>query len=64
MSTLTKIIQSFLSAFKSQRDIEEAYLAESTDHYDLERRMRLIDNCGNDAARYLVYGKMLPWARG
>lgn len=60
MSKLIEIIKSFLPAFKSQHDIEEAFLSESIDVCDLERRMRLIDSDARDAARGLVYGTMMP----
>jgi hypothetical protein len=54
-----EIFKSFFPDFKSQHDIEEAFLSESTDVYDLERRMRLIDNAARDGARGLVYGTMM-----
>lgn len=60
MSNLIEIIKSFLPAFKSQHDIEEAFLSEASDVCDLERRMRLIDSDAREAARSLVYGTMMP----
>lgn len=59
MSILIEIFKSFFPDFKSQHDIEEGFLSESTDVYDLERRMRLIDNAARDGARGLVYGTMM-----
>lgn len=60
MSTLIEIIKSLIPAFKSQHDIDEAFLSESSDVCDLERRMRLIDSDARDGARSLVYGTMMP----
>jgi hypothetical protein len=60
MSKLIEIIKSFLPAFKSQHDIDEAFLSESSDACDLERRMRLIDNAARDSARSLVFGNLMP----
>lgn len=60
MSKLIEIIKSFLPAFKSQHDIEEAFLSESTDVCDLERRMRLIDNAEREGSRGLAFGNLMP----
>ncbi|MBV8620321.1 MAG: DUF3563 family protein [Curvibacter sp.] len=44
MSTLiAALIQALWPSFKSQQDIDEEYLAQSSDLYDLERRMREIE---------------------
>ncbi|MDI1244488.1 MAG: DUF3563 family protein [Rhodoferax sp.] len=60
MSRLIEIIKSFLPAFRSQHDIEEAFLSEASDVSDLERRMRLIDADTRESARGLLYGKLMP----
>jgi hypothetical protein len=60
MSKLIEIIKSFLPAFKSQHDMEEAFLSEASDVSDLERRMRLIDSDARESASGLVYGTMMP----
>lgn len=46
MSTLFTILKNLLPAVQSQRERDEAYLAASADLYDLERRMRDIDQRG------------------
>ncbi|HEY2927309.1 DUF3563 family protein, partial [Piscinibacter sp.] len=43
MSSFLKLIKSLIFGAPPQRDVDEAYLAESVDIYDLERRMREID---------------------
>ncbi len=60
MSKLIEIITSFIPVFKSQHDVEEAFLSEAADASDLERRMRLIDRDAREAARGLVYGTLMP----
>lgn len=59
MSKLIEIFKFFFPVFKSQHDIEEAFLSESTEIYDLERRMRLNDNAARYGACGLVYGTMM-----
>ncbi len=60
MSKLIELIKAFIPGFKSQHDIEVAFLAESSDVCDLERRMRLIDSDTRDGARGLLFGTMMP----
>jgi hypothetical protein len=43
MSSFTKLIQAFLPRTNAQPDRDEAYLNDSVDIYDLERRMVEID---------------------
>jgi len=43
MSSLIALLQSLLPNSRSQQERDEAYLAESIDIYDLERRMRALD---------------------
>jgi hypothetical protein len=44
MSNFTKLIQAFLPHARSQQERDEAYLNDSVDIYDLERRMVEIDH--------------------
>lgn len=54
MFALIEIIKSFFSGFiKSQHDLDETFLSESADRYDLERRLRLIDRDGLAGARHV-----------
>jgi len=46
MTSLLKFLKSLLPAVESQRDRDEAYMAGAVDIYDLERRMREIDERG------------------
>lgn len=46
MSSLLNLLKSLLPAVESQRDRDEAYMAGAVDIYDLERRMREIDERG------------------
>jgi Protein of unknown function (DUF3563) len=43
MSNFTKLIQAFLPRSNAQQERDEAYLNDSVDIYDLERRMVEID---------------------
>lgn len=56
MSTLRKFIQALLPSVPSPRETGEAYLAESVDIYDLERRMREIDARGRDRSEWPTVG--------
>ena len=49
MSSLLHFLNALLPSIESQHERDEAYLAESTDIYDLERRMRDIDDRGRGA---------------
>jgi hypothetical protein len=51
MSNLTELIKALLPSFKSQTDLDNAYLCESINVFDLERRMRAIDATRFDHAR-------------
>ena len=55
MIPLLHVLKSLFAGPRPQREIDEAYLAESVDIYDLERRMREIDERG----RSPVYGVSL-----
>jgi hypothetical protein len=60
MSKLIDLIKSLFPAFRSQHDIEEAFLSEASDVCDLERRMRLIDSDTRAGSRGLIYGTQMP----
>ncbi|MEO8312917.1 MAG: DUF3563 family protein [Caldimonas sp.] len=55
MSKLFGLIQAMLPAAEPQLARDEAYLAQSVDIYDLERRMREIDQRGRHAANDLTF---------
>ncbi len=46
MTTLLSILKSVLPSVESQSERDEAYMAAAVDIYDLERRMREIDERG------------------
>ena len=56
MSTFLSFLKSFFLGAPPQLEIDEAYLAGSTDIYDLERRMREIDLRGHNAAYGVTLG--------
>lgn len=56
MSKFIRLIKALALSAKSQKDLDNAYLSESTDVYDLERRMREIDLRGRSSARALSFG--------
>ena len=56
MSKFIRLIKALTLSAKSQKDLDNAYLSESTDVYDLERRMREVDLRGRSSARALTFG--------
>lgn len=46
MTSLLNLLKSLLPAIESQKERDEAYIAEAADLYDLERRMREVDARG------------------
>ena len=46
MKKLLNLLKSLLPAVESQKERDEAYMAAAVDLYDLERRMREIDERG------------------
>jgi hypothetical protein len=50
MSTLLKTLKSLLPSIESQNERDDAYLGASVDIYDLERRMREIEERGRHRA--------------
>jgi len=55
VSKLLGLIQAMLPEIEPQQDRDQAYLAQSVDIYDLERRMREIDQRGRSAASDLTF---------
>jgi hypothetical protein len=58
MSSILKLIKALASQFKSQKEIDDAYLAQASDVHDLERRMRDIEIRNRWASR----GQLPAWA--
>lgn len=52
MLPLFKFLQSLFARHPARSDGDEAYLSESVDIYDLERRMRSLD----DSRRHAMWG--------
>ena len=55
MFKVLQFIKALIPRIESQDARNEAYLAESVDIYDLERRMREIDQRGRDASPDLTF---------
>ena len=55
MSKFLGLIQAMLPQIEPQQARDQAYLAQSVDIYDLERRMREIDQRGRCAANDLTF---------
>jgi len=55
VSKLLGLIQAILPEIEAQQDRDQAYLAQSVDIYDLERRMREIDQRGRSTASDLTF---------
>jgi hypothetical protein len=55
VSKLLGLIQAMLPEIEPHQDRDQAYLAQSVDIYDLERRMREIDQRGRSAASDLTF---------
>lgn len=56
MTTLYTFLKTLLPAVESQQERDEAYLAGAVDIYDLERRMRDIDDRGRFAPAAVSVG--------
>lgn len=52
MSKIFSFIQSILPKRQQQQDRDDSYLAEAVDIYDLERRMRELDQRRRHSASY------------
>ena len=55
MSKVFELIKALMPRIEPQHLRDEAYLAESVDIYDLERRMREIDQRGRNASQDLIF---------
>ena len=55
MSKILGLLQAMLPEIEPQQSRDQAYLAQSVDIYDLERRMREIDHRGRVAANDLTF---------
>ena len=44
MSPIVQLIKAFVPHFPTQQELDEAYLSEATDIYDVERRIFEIDH--------------------
>jgi hypothetical protein len=60
MSRLIALIKALIPHFKSQSELDEAYLCGAANVFDLERRMRLVDIAARDNARSLIFGNKMP----
>lgn len=56
MNTILTLLKSLLPSIESQAERDEAFLAESVDIHDLERRMRTIDERGRNRANGITFG--------
>ncbi|MFY9511380.1 MAG: DUF3563 family protein [Rubrivivax sp.] len=56
MNTLLNLLKNLLPTVESQRERDEAFLAESVDIHDLERRMRVIDDRGRNRNAGIQFG--------
>lgn len=56
MTNLLKFLKSLLPSIESQQERDEAYMAASADIYDLERRMRAIDERGRNHWSPIAHG--------
>jgi hypothetical protein len=50
MSAIKRLIHALLPTMPSQHERDEAYLGEAVDIYDLERRMRHLDQRGRSGS--------------
>lgn len=55
MTKFYQLIQSLFPTMQSQQERDDSYLAESVDIYDLERRMREIDNRGRKGSQIWAF---------
>jgi len=54
MTTLLDFIKTLIPRIEPQRVLDEAYLAQSVDIHDLERRQRELEQRGRDASQGLA----------
>jgi hypothetical protein len=60
MSHVFELIKALFPGLQNQKSLDEAYLAQSADMFDLERRMRDLDNVSRQNAKNLIFGTMMP----
>jgi hypothetical protein len=56
MSSLLKFLQSLFPRAEPRRAVDDAFLAASVDIYDLERRMRTLDERGRNPSGGIALG--------
>jgi len=56
MTKLLNLLKTLLPTIESQTERDEAYMADAVDIYDLERRMREIDEHGRKNWAPITYG--------
>lgn len=56
MTKLLTLLKTLLPTIESQTERDEAYMADAVDIYDLERRMREIDEHGRNNWAPMTYG--------
>ena len=56
MSNFLRLLKALVPSMPTQRERDEAYLAEALDIYDLERRMREIDARGRHPTSDVALG--------
>jgi hypothetical protein len=56
MFKLLHLLQSLLARHQPRHEYDEEYLAEAVDIYDLERRMRAIDERGRNGLSAIAIG--------
>ena len=60
MSNLIELIKALIPFTKSQKELDEAYLSQSANMCELERRMKDIDLNARNQARSLISGTLMP----
>ena len=60
MSNLIERIKALIPFTKSQKELDEAYLSQSANMCELERRMKDIDLNARNQARSLISGTLMP----
>lgn len=58
MSTLRSFLHAILTHTGSQQQLDEAYLAQSVDTCDLERRMRDLESRDRDPGLFLAHARI------
>ena len=61
MSRIIELIKAHLPHIETQQELDEAYLAESVDIYDLEHRMRDLDIAHSCMSGFNPHPGLLPF---